>query len=92
MMEISSFMLQLKSNFQEATTTSQHFCWGDDTKMGKLDSEKESLGKMKNTPPNPFVVKTGFRLLGVSTTKCSDESVSSRVTSRNVVTNGRSWI
>ena len=65
MMEISSFMLQLKSNFQETTTTSQHFCWGDDTKMGKLDSEKESLEKMKKTPPNPFVVKTGFRLLGV---------------------------
>ena len=68
MMEISSFMLQLKSNFQEATTTSQHFCWGDDTKMGKLDSEKENLEKMKKTPPNPFVVKTGFRLLGVMLT------------------------
>ena len=42
--------------------------------MGKLDSEKESLEKMKKTPPNPFVVKTGFRLLGVQEEKTHEKS------------------
>jgi hypothetical protein len=43
----------------------QHLFWGDDPMMGKLDSQKNDPQKDEKNTPNPFVKKTGFRLLGV---------------------------